>query len=177
MRIAYKYSDRSSGPLGGKVTHTFLLINSPCRLADHSSVHSFKCFSHGPQLYVWFRLSLFISQPLKIWQGSTSSNWTEVWYILSASITLSVVGPTAKEAGSNQAFSPGEQVLQKWCHLHSSRIGDGCAQQSRCSWPSRHFRRAFTFFDMFNSSTEDSWTSFVHCNHFTGLKTRLGLLQ
>lgn len=102
MRIAYKYSDRSSGPLGGKVTHTFLLINSPCRLADHSSVHSFKCFSHGPQLYVWFPFSLFkfISQPLKIRQGSTSSNWTEVWYILSASITLSVAGPTAKEAGS-----------------------------------------------------------------------------
>lgn len=39
-RIVYKYSDRSSGPLRGKVTHTFLLINSPCRLADHSSVLS-----------------------------------------------------------------------------------------------------------------------------------------
>lgn len=33
-----KYSDRSFGLLGGKVTHTFLLINSPSRLADHGSV-------------------------------------------------------------------------------------------------------------------------------------------
>lgn len=99
----------------------------------------------------------FISQPLKTWQGSTSSNWTaervvgtalwaEVWHGLSALITPSVAGPTAKEAGSKQAFSPGERVLQNWCHLHSSCTGDGWGKRGSAAQMQLTFETFLTCF-------------------------------